>query len=108
MESRGTAHSPPIKVDVKLDDCVVKMEVDTGATMTILSETTFQGLWSGRDLQPSQVRLQAYTKEPIPVVGCCKVNTEYNGQSAQLSLLIVGGSGPTLLGRDWPSQIRLD
>ena len=108
VESKGTAHSPPIKVDVKLDDCVVKMEVDTGAAMTIMSETTFQGLWPGRDLQPSQVRLQAYTKEPIPVVGCCKVNTEYNGQSAQLSLLIVGGSGPTLLGRDWLSQIRLD
>lgn len=108
VESRGTAHSPPIKVDVKLDDCVVKMEVDTGAAMTIMSETTFQGLWPGRDLQPSRVRLQAYIKEPIPVVGCCKVNAEYNGQSAQLSLLIVGGSGPTLLGRDWLSQIRLD
>ena len=93
---------------MKLDDCVVKMEVDTGAAMTIMSETTFQGLWPGRDLKPSQVGLQAYTKEPIPVVGCCKVNAECNGQSAQLSLLIVGGFGPTLLGRHWLSQIQLD
>ena len=108
VESRSTAHSPPIKVDVKLDDCVVKIEVNTGAAMTIMSETTFKGLWPGRDLQPSQVCLQAYTKEPIPVVGCCKVNTEYNGQSVQLLLLIVGGSGPTLLGRDWLSRIILD
>ena len=73
-----------------------------------MSQTTFQGLWPGRGLQPSQVRLRAYTREQIPVVGCCNVNIDYNGQSAQLPLLVVGGSGPTLLGRDWLSQIRLD
>ena len=76
--------------------------------MSLMSQSTFQGLWPGRELQPSQGRLRAYTKETIPVVGCCNVNIEYNGQSAQLPLLVVGGSGPTLLGRDWLSQIRLD
>ena len=108
VESKGVARSPPILVKVKLDDCMVNMEVDTGAAMSLMSQSTFQGLWPGRELQPSQVRLRAYTKEPIPVVGCCNVNIEYNGQSAQLPLLVVGGSGPTLLGRDWLSQIRLD
>ena len=108
VELKGVAHSPPILVKVKLDDCLVNMEVDTGAVMSLMSQSIFQGLWPGRELQPSQVRLRAYTKEPIPVVGCCNVNIEYNGQSAQLPLLVVGGSGPTLLGRDWLSQIRLD
>ena len=108
VESKGVVHSPPIKVKMKLDDCVVNMEVDTGAAMSPMSQTTFQGLWPGRGLQPSQVHLRAYTREQIPVVGCCNVNIDYNGQSAQLPLLVVGGSGPTLLGRDWLSQIRLD
>ena len=62
VESKGVV-PPPIQVKVKLDDCVVNMEVDTGAAMSLMSETTFQGLWPGRDLQPSQVRLCAYTKE---------------------------------------------
>ena len=101
VESKGAVHSPPIKVKVKLDDCVVNMEVDTGAAMSLMSQTTFQGLWPERGLQPSQVRLRAYTTEQIPVVGCCNVNIDYNGQSTQLPLLVVGGSGPTLLGRDW-------
>ena len=87
---------------------MVNMEVDTGVAMSLMSQTTFQGLWPGRDLEPSQVRLRAYTREPIPVVGCCSVNVDYNGQSAQLPLLVVGDSGPTLLGRDWLSQIKLD
>ena len=93
---------------MKLNDCVLNMEVDTGAAMSLMSQSIFQGMWPGRDLQLSKVRLRAYTKELIPIVGCCNVNVEYNGQSAQLPLLVVGGSGRTLLGRDWLSQIRLD
>ena len=87
---------------------MVNVKVDNGAAMSLMSQTTFQGLWPGRDLEAYQVHLRAYTKEPIPVVGCCSVNVDYNGQSAQLPLLVVGGSGPTLLGRDWLSQIKLD
>ena len=97
VKSRGVAHSPPILVQVKLDDCLVSMEVDT-----------YGELWPGRVLQPSQVRLQSYSKETIPVVGCCYVNLEYKGQTAKLPLLVVAGSGPTLLGRDWLGQVRLD
>ena len=47
-----------------------------------------------------------YSKESIPVRGCCKVNIDYQGQTAKIPLLIVAGSGPTLLGRDWLSQLR--
>ena len=47
-------------------------------------------------------------KEPIPVVGCCNVNLQYKGQSCECPLVIVRGSGPTLLGRDWLCQIQLD
>ena len=108
VKSRGVAHSPPILVQVKLDDCLVSMEVDTGASMSLMSEATYGELWPGRVLQPSQVRLQSYSKETIPVVGCCYVNLEYKGQTAKLPLLVVAGSGPTLLGRDWLGQVRLD
>ena len=33
--------------------------------------------------------------------GCCYVNIEYEGQTGEKPLLVVGGSGSTLLGRDW-------
>ena len=108
VKSRGVAHSPPILVQVKLDDCLLSMEVDTGASTSLMSEATYGELWPGRVLQPSQVRLQSYSKETIPAVGCCYVNLEYKGQTAKLPLLVVAGSGPTLLGRDWLGQVRLD
>ena len=89
VKSPGVVNTPPILVSVKLDNCLVNMEVDTGASLTLMSETTFSGLWPGRSLQPSQVRLQSYLKEPIPVVGCC---CDYNGQTCELPLVIVAGS----------------
>ena len=88
-----------------MDDCLLSMEVDTGAAHSLISEKTFESLWPGR---PTDIRLQSYSKVPIPVIGCCYVNVEYEGQTAEMPLLIVGGCGPTLLGRDWLSQIQLN
>ena len=57
-------------------------------------------------LEPTIVRLKSYTKEEIPVVGCCHVDISHESQSAEnLPLIIVTGSGPCL---DWPSHVKLD
>ena len=101
--------SPPIVVKISVDDCLITMELDTGASMSIMSEHTFKGLWPGRSLLSTDVRLQSYSKEPIPVVGCCYVNLGYKGQSVNnVPLVVVEGSGPSLLGRDWLCRIQLD
>ena len=34
VKSCGVSHTPPIQVQVRLDDCLVAMEVDTGASVT--------------------------------------------------------------------------
>lgn len=108
VKSLRKSDAPPILVKAKLDDCLVDMEVDTGAAVSLMSESTFNTLWPGRSLQPSPVRLRTYLKETIPVVGCTCVNVEYNGQLCRLPLVVVSGSGPSLLGRDWLSHIQLD
>ena len=109
MRSHDRVSPPPIQVKVKVDDCLIPMEVDTGASMSLMSEHTFRRLWPRRSLVTTGVTLCAYSKEPIPVKGKCYVNIEYNGQTAaELPLIIVQDSGPTLLGRNWLSQIRLN
>ena len=83
---------------MQVDDKLVTMEVDTG---TVMSEATVYGLWPGWSLDATDVRLCSYSREPIPVLGCVQVKVTYQGQVATLPLLIVQGTGPTLLGRDW-------
>ena len=73
-----------------------------------MSDSTFQGLWPGRCLSSTQVRLRAYSGEPILVLGCCCVNVSYKGQTGQFQFFVVEGTSPTLMGRDWLTQIQLD
>ena len=99
---------PPLKVCLQVDECEIPMEIDTGASMSIMSETTYRKLWPTRELEVSDVKLQTYSKEPIPVVGARKVQVYYEGQTATLPLIVVEGDGPTLLGRNWLGSIRID
>ena len=99
---------PPIQVHVEVDNCSVPMEVDTGASVSIMSEATYHKLWPRRGLSAANIRLQTYSKEPIAVVGSTDVQVSYEGQTAQLPLVVVKGAGHTLMGRNWLSRIRLN
>lgn len=99
---------PPLEVRVSMDNCSLSMEIDTGASRSVISEKQFRELWPNRTLKPSSVQLQTYSKEPLPVLGQIKVRAEYAGQEAKLPLLIVKGDGPPLMGRDWLSVIRIN
>jgi len=103
----GTRQSPPLEVEIQIDKIPLTMELDTGAAYTLVSETTFNQFWK-RELQPSQVRLTAYSGDEIPVIGSTEVCVNYGSQVATLPLLVVKGEGPSLLGRNWlRDQTRL-
>lgn len=101
----------PIEVSVTLSSVETTMEVDTGATLSVMSEETYNRLWA-RDarppLLPSSAQLATYTGEKISAIGVIKVHVSYQQQQHHLQLLIVPGAGPSLLGRDWLQHIRLD
>ena len=106
-----TTRPKPIEVSVTLSTAETTMEVDTGATLSIMSEETYNRLWTPDarpPLLPSSAKLSTYTGEKISVIGTIKVHVSYQHQQHQLHLLIVPGTGPSLLGRDWLQHIRLD
>ena len=78
--------------------------------MTLISKTTFDKLWSPHkpSLQPTGSKLRTYTGENIEVLGAANVNVSFQEQHKQLQLLVVKGNSPSLLGRDWLSEIRLN
>ena len=84
------------------------MELDTGAGVSVISEETYKKHFSGTPLMPSNTRLRAYTGQTLKVHGQLIAHLKYQDQSADVPLLVVEGSGPSLFGRDWLSRIRLD
>ena len=62
-----------------------------------MSESTFKELWPHRNLSPLQVRLCSYSGESIPVLGSVDVTVTYKQQYHTVPLIIVKGSGLTLM-----------
>lgn len=85
--------------DVKLYGVTTLMEVNT---ISLVGEAHFKPLKEkGATLHPSKVKLSTYIGETIQVFGISDVKVEHNGQTAMLPLVVIPGTGPPLLGRDW-------
>ena len=59
-------------------------------------------------MKPTQVKLRTYTGESVKILETVDVVVFYEGQEKQLSTLVVEGSGPNLLRRDWLKDVKLD
>ena len=84
------------------------MEVDTGAAVSLMSRIVQEKLFPQASLQKSATTLRTYTGEAMRVIGKLQVIVTYGSQTKTLTLYIVPGNGPTLLGREWLQHIRLD
>ena len=61
--------SKPINVEVVVDGKPLTMELDTGAAVSLVSESTYQQYWPDRQLQECKTRLITYSGEPLGVLG---------------------------------------
>ena len=101
--------SPPYRVELEVNNHQITMEVDTGAAVSLAPESAVASLLSTSPLQPTNVVLKTYTGEQIPLKGTLSVDVKYGQQHHKnLKLLVVAGSGPCLMGRDWLKFVRLD
>ena len=100
----GNEKCDPFIVPVYINGVCVHLELDTGASMTLISKKTLDKLWP-RETRPklrsTSTRLRAYTGESLEVLGIAVVDVVYRDQQAKLKLVVVKQDGPCLLGRDW-------
>ena len=79
----------------------VEMEVDTGASLSLISKATYDKLQSSAVLPPlktKQIKLHAYTGEEISVLGSISVTAQSETCTCTLTLLVVKGDGLSLIG----------
>ena len=93
-------------MEVRANGKLLPMEIDTGAAISIISEETRRKVFPAEPLRDSSLILKTYTGEPIPVKGELDLRVAYEGQEANLVLIVVEGDGPSLYGRNWMKYIH--
>lgn len=86
----------------------LEMEIDTGAARSIISRGTYREKFSHFPLQRSEVKLKAYNGGSIHVLGQITAQVVFDGQTVNLTLLVVKGNGSTLYGRNWLRKLKLN
>ena len=98
----------PYVAVLKVNGKPLKMEVDTGAAVTLISQATWKSMFPSTVLQKSTLNLHTYTAEPISVLGQLNVKVKHMNYEGTQVLYVVRGRGPSLLGRNWLAEIQLD
>ena len=87
---------------VKVNGKPLKMELDTGSTLSCIIQSSFDHLaLPNCKLEPSNERLCVSYGQFVSSVQKTTVVVEFKGSKYRLPLCVVGGKFPTLLGRDW-------
>ena len=100
--------TPPILIELELNHKKLTMELDTGAAISLISQETMHELFLGIQLKPCDIVLKTYTSQKILVLGKFDVNVTYEDQEKVLTLVVIKGSGPSLIGRNWMTHIRFN
>ena len=106
-----SVRAKPIRVTMSLNGVEVIMEVHTGASVSILSESTYNQLCEANgklNLMPSDIKLKLYSGHQIEVLCSSLVTVKYENHERMLSVLVVKGQGLCLLGRNWMSELKLN
>ena len=111
--SVGGARADPIVLDVLLNTVRVPMELDTGATCTLIPRSQYERLWPVTSERPvlgsSSVALNAYGGIPLKIAGEIDVaaRLENGSEVSSARVVVVDGEGPCLLGRDLIRRLGL-
>ena len=103
-----SSSNSPLKVEMTLGGKPHTMEIDTGASVSVISKTTYQREFNEYELQENSVHLTTYGGEPLSVCGELVIDVAHGDNKAQLPLLVVDKDGPSLLGRNWLACFHLD
>jgi hypothetical protein len=100
---------PPYVIAVNVNGTDLVMEIDTGASLSVISEQTFHNISAPTDkLLKTDITLTTYTSDELNILGLYNVRVRHRYQEEVLPLVVVEGQGPSLMGRNWLEVIKID
>ena len=86
----------------------VKMEIDSGSPVTIISENNLHRFKINAKLRHTNTRFRTYTGQIFQPLGIAMVNVQLNDFKARLPLYVVQNEANTIMGRSWMRALGLD
>ena len=96
-----------IVLDVLVNGIPLKMEFDTGASVSIVSEEVWCEKLHSPALRRCKMELKAYSGHRLYIMGEADVNVQVNGQQKRLSFVVARDGGPPIFGRNWLMEITM-
>ena len=104
-----SSRSDPIKLAVEVNGHKLDKELETGASVSVISEDTFNsGLSSSVQLRPSNPSLTSYSGHSLEVLGSANDKVIYQTQTFTLPIFVIKDKGMNLFGRNWLKRNKLD
>ena len=105
IQLRSTAH---FYVAINIEGKTIPMVLDTGASVSIVSHSTWEELGKPPLMSTKIPMIDANQKE-IPDEGECQVKVKYNGREGVLPLVIANTfHGQSILGTDWFQTLQFN
>ena len=103
-----TDKSQVIKDTLIIEGCPLSMEIDIGASVSVVPESFYKQYLSHMQLNPTAKKLRSCSGDTLKVLGELDVHSTYKAQRARLPLVVITGNRPALLGRNWLRKLKLD
>ncbi|XP_017891008.1 uncharacterized protein K02A2.6-like [Ceratina calcarata] len=103
------AGDKPIVVELLVEGCPVKFEVDTGSPISAIS-TVYRNsseLFSALPLRRTHRRFKSYQGDVIVPEGILGLTVSHKGKTRWLELFVIPGSSAPIIGRRWLSELEI-
>ena len=102
----NTKTSSPL-FDINVNNSLVTMMADSGASVNILSEAHYRSMKKQPDLQPSRVKIYAYGETTaMNTLGEIKAHLTHNNNTCDATLIVVESGKSSLL--SWKTSLQLN
>lgn len=98
----------PIRCNVMIANKNLEFQIDTGASISAISEEFYTNHLSHIRVGQCNLVLVAYNQTNIDTRGLINVKIKYNDKVKFLKLYIIKNGGPPILGRDFISKFNLE
>lgn len=93
-------------ITVHIEHVKIKMEFDTGATLTSMSLQDYQKLNIGKRIFKTNLKLRTYTGEVIKPTGVAYVQCKCKGKEFHGKLYVINNNVDPIFGRSWMKELE--